>query len=204
MIQQSSLAAYHSLKRVNTKREQVYQMIKSFPGCSDKDICHMLGWAINSVTPRRNELLKLEKIEYCTPKRQNGRLVNTYKVRKMVDVSKLLDNGNGIEYINVQMVEHGYDTAIIIDQGDVTIIDGRNKLKLKVEIKRQHYLWLLNKPSLEILKDKFGSDTKNWVGKMVQLTTKEWSHKGKSGKMIKPVSIHPIENSYEGVKLGQA
>lgn len=110
-----------------------------------------------------------------------------------------------LEYVSVQMVEHGNgnDIAIIIGEGHRTILDGNDKIKIPVEIKRQHYIWIPNKTSLRNLKDAYGPDTKDWIAKQVLFKVDMWEHNGRSGKMIvaKPL---PTQNSFAGVKLGSS
>lgn len=65
MITESSREAFESIQQdIDTCRRKVYQVIHNAqkPIC-DREISHKLGWSINRVTPRRNELEKQGKIE---------------------------------------------------------------------------------------------------------------------------------------------
>ncbi|MGH7782246.1 MAG: hypothetical protein ACREO5_00150 [Candidatus Binatia bacterium] len=71
MIQDTSLEA---LRRVHPKitksQDAVLRIIREHPeGLTDAEINHYLGWTINRVTPRRNELQKLGLI-YDTGRRE--------------------------------------------------------------------------------------------------------------------------------------
>jgi len=73
MVRQTSIQAYDGLRRSRKlckQQKQVYDYLLAFPGSSDKEISRGTGLPINSVTGRRNELLKLglvrgEKIKVC-------------------------------------------------------------------------------------------------------------------------------------------
>lgn len=55
----TSGAAYHGTK-VSTRdfcRQQVLIAVKKLQPCTDREISEYLNWPINSVTPRRNELV---------------------------------------------------------------------------------------------------------------------------------------------------
>ena len=62
MIRQTSLEAYERLRyEVNGlgKRQQaVYELLRKKSPLTDRQISRLLGWPINTVTPRRGELLK--------------------------------------------------------------------------------------------------------------------------------------------------
>lgn len=45
------------------KRDIVLRTIKARPGASNADLGRILGWEINRITPRTNELMKLGLIE---------------------------------------------------------------------------------------------------------------------------------------------
>lgn len=55
--------SYHSIEHLSEKQQAVLDCIKSHPhGLSDRDISIILGWAVNRVTGRRNELAEMHKI----------------------------------------------------------------------------------------------------------------------------------------------
>ena len=73
-MRDSSLDAYEAIKDVKAQSQRkVYQTIfnANKPLC-DRDIADMLGWTINRVTPRRNELESMGKIISV------GRMSNTH------------------------------------------------------------------------------------------------------------------------------
>ena len=67
MMQQTSLYAYYQLKsdpiEFGTKQEIVYNEIERIGPATDKQIAGSLNFQINSVTPRRGELVKMGIIE---------------------------------------------------------------------------------------------------------------------------------------------
>ncbi len=61
MIQETSLLAYISIQpELNQKQAEVLRAIQELNEhsgpCTDLEIAHHLGWAINRITPRRKEL----------------------------------------------------------------------------------------------------------------------------------------------------
>jgi len=57
MIQQTSLESYKALIPTLSERQQIIlEVIQRHPGMSNHDISRYLGWEINCVTPRVNEL----------------------------------------------------------------------------------------------------------------------------------------------------
>lgn len=62
-MKDSSIDAYNKiLESLPAKRRAVYAAINELKNCCDIDIAEYLGWPINRVTGRRNELEKLELI----------------------------------------------------------------------------------------------------------------------------------------------
>lgn len=79
MVRSTSLEVYRGVK-LNRNQKLVYEAIEDLFPCSDKDISKYLGWPINSVTGRRNELVKKEKIvEAYVAKDLTGRKVTFWK-----------------------------------------------------------------------------------------------------------------------------
>lgn len=65
MIQQTSFQALLDLKDSDTigwKQHQVLTILKEFGPACNVQIAMALGWEINRVTPRTNELVKLGKV----------------------------------------------------------------------------------------------------------------------------------------------
>ena len=57
-VQDTSLEAFESIKHKLTHRcLQVYRCLRIFGDMSDREIAEHLGWEINRVTGRRNDLL---------------------------------------------------------------------------------------------------------------------------------------------------
>ena len=55
-VAQTSLQAYASIKNLGLNQRIVLAAIKQHPLSSNEDIAAVLGWTINRVTPRTNEL----------------------------------------------------------------------------------------------------------------------------------------------------
>ena len=69
MIQQTSLFAFAQIMdnplELGHRQRKVYETIKSLGITTDKQISKTLNWPINTVTPRRGELVKLGLIQKC-------------------------------------------------------------------------------------------------------------------------------------------
>jgi len=60
---QNRNTSYRSIEHLSDKQQAVLDCIKAHPhGLSDRDISIILGWQINRVTGRRNELAEMHKI----------------------------------------------------------------------------------------------------------------------------------------------
>lgn len=68
MMQQTSLFAYAQLQadpvRLSERQRKVYQALQEKPA-TDKETAAKLHWPINTVTPRRGELVKIGLVEKC-------------------------------------------------------------------------------------------------------------------------------------------
>ena len=56
MIQDTSLEAFFKLTGADTKRGKVLQVLRLLPDATNAELAARLGWTINRVTPRINEL----------------------------------------------------------------------------------------------------------------------------------------------------
>jgi len=82
MIQQTSLMAFKEVKQeLGERQRQVLSLFANAVVLSDQDIAYSLRLPINSITPRRNELEKLNLIIYCGTKKSTytGKSVRIYK-----------------------------------------------------------------------------------------------------------------------------
>lgn len=83
MIQQTSLEAYKAIiPELAEKQKIVFDVIYKHPGMSNYDISQYLGWRINSVTPRVNELRELGFVDLHSFKEDSitHRTVMTWEV----------------------------------------------------------------------------------------------------------------------------
>lgn len=85
MQQQTSLSAYREiLPQLGERQAQVYSIIKHNVGRTDLEIARKISRPINSVTPRRNELVKLGLVETMgvVTSPVTGRKVNSWRARQ--------------------------------------------------------------------------------------------------------------------------
>ncbi len=63
MIRQTSLLAYQDVKKkLSRTQAMVLEALEEISPASDKDIARHLKWPINSITPRRGELVTKNKV----------------------------------------------------------------------------------------------------------------------------------------------
>ena len=89
---QTSLPAYHEAKEgLNDKQQKVYTAINEIGICNDRMITEYLGWPINTVTPRRGELLTLGKIRELKKDKDplTNRTTSWWVVTKIIQQAKL-------------------------------------------------------------------------------------------------------------------
>lgn len=60
--QDTSREAYKNLKDLNEKQQIVYEIIRVHGPMTNMMIAEMLGWTINRVTPRTNELVNIYEL----------------------------------------------------------------------------------------------------------------------------------------------
>ena len=83
MIQQTSLLAYQGLQKALGERQAlVLSLFRTHLRLYDQQIAKLLGWPINSTTPRRNELEHLGLIRRCgtTISEFTGSTVGVYEL----------------------------------------------------------------------------------------------------------------------------
>ena len=78
-MRDTSLQAYQQLNHISAKQADVLICIHGNPDCTDKQISTLLGWPINCVTGRRNELEKAGLIKSSGYTLQNGRRCHTWR-----------------------------------------------------------------------------------------------------------------------------
>jgi hypothetical protein len=63
-MSQTSILAYQSLTKdkINTSQGKVLEAIEDYAPVCDRQLAELMNWGINRVTPRRGELLKMNKI----------------------------------------------------------------------------------------------------------------------------------------------
>ena len=55
-VAQTSIFAYRNIKQLGDKQEQVFNAVKALGRATNEEIADYLGWQINRVTGRTNEL----------------------------------------------------------------------------------------------------------------------------------------------------
>lgn len=83
----TSRPAYEEAKKtVDYCRQMVFLTIRKLGVCTDKQIAAALGWEINRITPRRNELVENKLVEsaYKIPDPISNRKVNFWREKKVV------------------------------------------------------------------------------------------------------------------------
>lgn len=75
MMRETSIAAYRAIEHtLSDKRRRVMSIIANYGPISNKQIALMLGWPINCVTGRTNELVKAGLvIDYCKSREASGK-----------------------------------------------------------------------------------------------------------------------------------
>lgn len=63
MVSQTSFEAYQSIVNLGNKQQVVFDVIDKLGGATNEQIANHLGWPINRVTGRVNELYKLKMLE---------------------------------------------------------------------------------------------------------------------------------------------
>jgi hypothetical protein len=82
---QTSYPAYEeAIKKMGEHQRKVYATIDFLGQCTDKEIAAVLGWPINSVTPRRGELVSGGYVVSVgiSVDMKTGRKVNKWKIRQ--------------------------------------------------------------------------------------------------------------------------
>lgn len=78
--------AYKEAKQnISTKRQQVFSAIRRLGKCTDRQIADTLGWSINSVTPRRLELVESNLVTMVGRNKdvKTNRTVKYYEITKL-------------------------------------------------------------------------------------------------------------------------
>lgn len=94
MVRDTSLLAFGELRRkpecLNARRAQVFQALvvlsEQFGGGSDLEVSKLVGLPINSVTPRRGELVRQGWVFRKGLKQQHGRSVIAWACTGLVGV----------------------------------------------------------------------------------------------------------------------
>lgn len=84
-IQQTSLFVYHNEVKptLGDRQKIIYEVLKSGSNFTNQEVADRLGFQINTVTPRMNELVKLGVVELATKRKCNrtGRTCCAWKIK---------------------------------------------------------------------------------------------------------------------------
>ncbi len=93
MVSQTSLLAYRAIENTLTgRRKEVFDTLADLGEASNQLIADTLGWTINRVTGRMNELYKLEKIKVVrTEPGPFKHLVKVWAIKPEIDIKNVLE-----------------------------------------------------------------------------------------------------------------
>lgn len=90
MIQETSKQVYfHEVKpTLGDRQKRVYEVLNGYNDLTNKELASLLGWEINTVTPRVNELVKLGLVEEVTKRkcRASGRTAIAWGIKKILTI----------------------------------------------------------------------------------------------------------------------
>jgi hypothetical protein len=78
LTQQTSLFAFQNLTHLGARQKAVYDTLRT--PMTDKQIAEKLGWEINCVCGRRNELVKMGMVRKAGVVKQDGRSAILWEV----------------------------------------------------------------------------------------------------------------------------
>jgi predicted transcriptional regulator len=86
MIQETSLFSYKEIKKVlSSRQKEVYEAIKMMNRpFTDKELATFMDKPINTITPRRGELVKMGLLQKFGKKKQDGRTAILWEYGKIV------------------------------------------------------------------------------------------------------------------------
>lgn len=83
-VQETSIQAFQEvLPELGPRQQAVLAVIAARGPATNSEIARELGWSINRVTPRTNELVKADRVEEACKRRcaVTGRMAIAWKVR---------------------------------------------------------------------------------------------------------------------------
>ena len=82
-IPQTQIESYHSIQDLGKKQYNVYAAVRMQDGATSCEIAELLGWQINCVVSRVNELVKLEYLEAGKPRlnKKTGKMNISWQVK---------------------------------------------------------------------------------------------------------------------------
>lgn len=82
-VQQTSLFAFEEIQpKIGKKQKAVRDMLALHADMTDKELAYALGWEINTVTPRRGELVKAGFVVWAQtrPCKRTSKRAHAWKV----------------------------------------------------------------------------------------------------------------------------
>lgn len=85
----------------------------------------------------------------------------------MVDATAAMEG----KYVNADLVRQSpTKKCVFIDEGKYEDGDYGAKLHLTVEIDGKQKTWAPNKDTVKNISEEYGTDTRNWIGKVIKLS----------------------------------
>lgn len=82
-VTETSREAYESIKpQLGQKQERLLNVLQQYGPCTDKGLSALLGWPINTITPRRGELVSLQLVRDCGHITRDGRQATMWQTTK--------------------------------------------------------------------------------------------------------------------------
>lgn len=98
MIAETSRSAYKSLKDLGTKQRVVYEAIKTLGRATNEEVANWLGWPIQSVTGRVNELSHYDMVTVDgIGKTRSGRSAKIWVIKDLGD-KKVIEYGEAVSW----------------------------------------------------------------------------------------------------------
>jgi len=114
----TSMIAYRSIQpELSDKQQVVYDYLAMYPSSSNQDLAELLGWPINTVTPRTKELRDLELIKIGRNKKKQDRKTGKH---------------NGVDVMNNNVSPHVKCGKYLVSASDIRIVAFGDALKVKV------------------------------------------------------------------------
>ncbi len=108
----------------------------------------------------------------------------------MVDVTQAMEG----DYLNADIVRNSpTKKCIIVDAGEYVDTEYGAKLQILVEIDKKQKKWKPNKDTVKNISEEYGTDSNDWVGKIIKLSNGKFNGKDTVNGMPMPMPKTIIE-----------